>query len=57
MKLKSFLFWSTVLSLPTLFFIPKRRTPPGVVEPGPEEETPDGEVIVTEPSKPPEPLP
>lgn len=56
MKLGKLLFWSTVLTLPTLFFIPRKRRP-GVVEPGPEETTPEGETIVTEPSKPPEPLP
>lgn len=52
MKLKSFLLWSSVLSLP-LLFIPKRR--PGEVLPGPEEEGPDGETIVIEPSEPPLP--
>ena len=45
-----FLFWSSVLSLPTLFLFPKRK-PPGVVLPGPEE---DG--VVLTPSDPPEPF-
>lgn len=48
-----FFFWSTVLTLPTLF-LPRKR--PGVVAPGPETEGPDGP-IVSEPSAPPEPLP
>ena len=48
------LFWSSVLTLPTLFMMPKRK--PGVVEPGPETLGPDGEPIVTEPSAPPEPF-
>ena len=49
-------FWSTVLTLPTLFMFPKKREP-GVVEPGPETTGPDGEPVVTEPSSPPEPFP
>lgn len=53
MSWSKFLFWSTMLSLPTVFFIPKKKPAPGVVEPGPEDE--DG--VVLEPSKPPEPLP
>lgn len=51
-----FLFWSSVLSLPTLFLFPKKREP-GVVEPGPETTGPDGEPVVLEPSAPPEPFP
>jgi hypothetical protein len=44
-----------VLSLP-LLFIPKKKQP-GEVLPGPEESDDLGDFIVTEPSKPPEPLP
>ena len=51
MSLGKFLFWSTVLSLPTLFFLPRRK--PGVVDPGPE----DASGVVLEPSDPPEPFP
>jgi hypothetical protein len=54
-KFKSFMLWSTVLSLP-LLFIPKRKEP-GIVAPGPEESDGLGDFIVTEPSKPPEPMP
>lgn len=49
MGLGKFLFWSSVLSLPTLFLFPRKK--PGVVEPGPEE---DG--VVTKPSDPPVPF-
>lgn len=55
MNWSKFLFWSSVLTLPTLFMMPKRK--PGVVEPGPEIPGPDGEPIVTEPSAPPDPMP
>lgn len=54
MTFKSFMFWSSILSLPFLF-LPKKKEP-GVVEPGPEESDGLGDFIVTEPSKPPEPL-
>lgn len=49
-----FLLWSTVLSLPTLFFIPKKK--PGFVAPGPTTDDGEGGEIVTEPSAPPEPF-
>ena len=52
MNAKSFFFWSTVLSLPFLFM---KKREPGVVEPGPEEDAGNGEVIVIEPSEPPLP--
>lgn len=55
MSWAKFFFWSTVLSLPTLFLIPKKK--PGVVTPGPETQTNEGEPVVTTPSEPPEPLP
>lgn len=55
MKFKSFMIWSSVLSLP-FFFLPKKKEP-GVVAPGPEESDGLGDFIVTEPSKPPEPIP
>lgn len=55
MNLKSFFLWSTVLSIP-LLFLPKKKQP-GVVVPGPETTTNEGEPVVTEPSDPPEPLP
>ena len=53
MNLKSLLFWSSVLTLPTLFLLKKK---PGVVEPGPEGDAGEGEVIVLEPSEPPLPF-
>lgn len=54
MKLKSFLIWSSVLTLP-LLLLPKKKQP-GEVAPGPEESDGLGDFIVTEPSKPPEPI-
>ena len=48
-----FLFWSTVLSLPTLFFLKKK---PGVVTPGPVTSDGQGGEVVTEPSDPPVPF-
>ena len=55
MSWSKFLFWSSVLSLPTIFLLPKKK--PGIVEPGPT--TPSGnggDPVVTEPSQPPTPL-
>lgn len=55
MNFKSLFFWSSVLTLP-LLLLPKKRQP-GVVIPGPETTTNEGEPVVTNPSDPPEPLP
>jgi len=46
MSWSKFLFWSTVLSLPTLFLIPRKKPAPAVLE---------DEPVVTDPDPPPTP--